>query len=67
MENKKIIAARCALSLTAIIAMLSFAVPTLTIKPANECDACKDVIKDLRLQNEVKQRVHIAIWGDNEA
>lgn len=67
MENKKIIAARCALSLTAIIAMLSFAVPTFTIKPADECDACKDAIKDLRLQNEVKQRVHIAIWGDNEA
>ena len=67
MENKKIIAARCALSLTAIIAMLSFAMPTFTIKPAKECDACKDGIKVIQQESKAKQNNCIATWRGNDA
>lgn len=67
MENKKIIILRCALSLTAVITMLSFALPTLTIKPANECDACKDAIKVIEQENKARQNKSICTWRGNEA
>lgn len=67
MENKKITIARCVLSLAAILAMLSFAMPALRIEPIHECKPCNELIKEFKKQNTVSKNNLATFSQDSEA
>jgi hypothetical protein len=51
MESNKITIARGLLPLAAMLAMLTFVIPALSITPNKECEPCNDAIKDFKSQN----------------
>jgi hypothetical protein len=67
MESNKITIARGLLSLAAMLAMLTFVIPALSIKPDKECEPCNDAIKEFKSQDADTQPVITVVWRGNEA
>jgi len=66
MESNKITIARGLLPLAAMLAMLTFVIPALSITPNKECEPCNDAIKDFKSQNTDTQPMLTIIWYGNE-
>jgi hypothetical protein len=66
MENNKITIARGLLSLAAMLTMLTFAIPALSITTDKECEICNDAIKQLQSRDTDTQPVLNVVWGNKE-
>jgi hypothetical protein len=67
MESNKITIARGLLSLAAMLAMLTFVIPALSIMPSKECEPCNDAIKELKSQDADTQPMLTVTWRGNKA
>jgi hypothetical protein len=67
MESNKITIARGLLSLAAMLAMLTFVIPALSITADKECEICNDAIKQLESRDTDTQSITNVVWCGKDA